>query len=285
MRGKHSVVISIGLGLVALLLMSFYISGEERRLLELSELKDVVVTTRDVLPNTLLDEQLLTIVQLPAKYVQPQAVSDPREIVGRVTVVPIPRDAQVLSTSLEDLARSALAYEVPRGQRAVTVAVSDVTGVGGLIRPGNYIDVMGTFEFGRPVARQGAQIVYEDEKTETRLLLQNVQVVATERQHRRARPVPKTSAEESAESAVESLVEQQQPDVRNVTLIVSPRQAQEVILAQEIGTLTMALRSNLDAGQVVDLGTLDPFGLLKVNMPLKPRPRPVWREFRGGNLF
>lgn len=285
MRGKQALIISAGLGVLALVLMSLYISGREQQLLEMASMRDVVVATQDVLENTIIDEQNVATIQVPSKYVQPQAVTDLREILGRVTAVPVPKGAQVIGTYLEDIARSQLAYEVPRGQRAVTVAVSDITGVGGLIRPGNFVDVMGTFEFGRPVSRQGLQVVYEDERSETRLLMQNVQVVAVERQHRRSRPVPRTSAEEGAASAVESTVEQERPDVRNVTVIVAPKQAQELILAQEIGTLTMALRSTLDAGQVVDLGTLDPFGLLKVNIPLKPRERPVWREIRGGNLF
>ncbi|MFN8060494.1 MAG: Flp pilus assembly protein CpaB [Vicinamibacterales bacterium] len=286
MRGKQAIVISVGLGVVALVLMSLYISGREQQLLELASMKDVVVSTQDILENTVIDEQNVATIQVPSKYVQPQAVTDVREILGRVTSVAVPKSAQIVGTYLEDVSRSALAYEVPRGQRAITVAVSDVTGVGGLIRPGNYVDVMGTFQFGRPVARQGLQVVYEDEKTETRLLMQNVQVVAVEKQHRRGRPLPRTSGQEAAAGAVESAAEQQQQaDVRNVTVLVAPKQAQELILAQEIGTLTMALRSTLDGGQVVDLGSLDPFGLLKVTIPLKPRERPVWREIRGGNLF
>jgi hypothetical protein len=56
---------------------------------------------------------------------------------------------------------------------------------------------------------------------------------------------------------------------------------QELVLAQEIGTLTLALRSNLDAGQVLDLKALDPLGLLQVPTPPKPRAAPIWREMRG----
>jgi hypothetical protein len=74
--------------------------------------------------------------------------------------------------------------------------------------------------------------------------------------------------------------------ITNVTVIVAPQQVQELVLAQQIGTLTLALRSNLDAGQVVDLGRLDPLGLLKVQIPVKPRPTPTWREIRGaGSVF
>ena len=75
--------------------------------------------------------------------------------------------------------------------------------------------------------------------------------------------------------------------MRNITVLVSPQQVQELVLAQHVGTLTLALRSNLDAGQVVDLGRLDPLGLLKVPIPVKPRSTPSWREIRGtgGSVF
>ena len=72
-----------------------------------------------------------------------------------------------------------------------------------------------------------------------------------------------------------------------VTLLADPRQAQELVLAQELGgTLTLALRSPQDAGTVIDLGLLDQLGLLKVPTPVIPRPEPfapLFREFRGGS--
>ena len=74
--------------------------------------------------------------------------------------------------------------------------------------------------------------------------------------------------------------------ISNVTLLVAPAQVQELVLAQQIGSLTLTLRSNLDAGQVVDLNRLDPLGLLKVPLPIKPRTTPSWREIRGsGGVF
>ena len=69
--------------------------------------------------------------------------------------------------------------------------------------------------------------------------------------------------------------------------LADPRQAQELVLAQELGgTLTLALRSPQDAGTVIDLGLLDQLGLLKVPTPVIPRPEPfapLFREFRGGS--
>ena len=57
-------------------------------------------------------------------------MTDFNQVRGRVAAAPIPAGAQILGTYLEEDGRMALAYEVPRGRRAVTIGVDQVTGVG-----------------------------------------------------------------------------------------------------------------------------------------------------------
>lgn len=284
MRSKTAVMVSVVMGLLAVLMMAVYMSGRENRLLELSAPKDVLVATSDILANTVIDERVVQRIQVPAKYQQPKALTDLREAVGRVVAVPVPRGAQILGTYLEDAGRTALAYEVPRGRRAVTIAISDITGVGGLVRPANFVDILGTFEYGKPTGTSGGRTTYAEEKTETRTLMQNVLVIAVGQDYRGERPdiAPAGQAQSLGEEAqAQAATGSRNREARNVTVLVAPQQVQELVLAQQIGTLTLSLRSNLDAGQVVDLGTLDPLTLLKVPIPVKARPAPVWREIRG----
>lgn len=283
MRSKAGIIVSVVLAIVAVLMVNAYISSRESELLQLSEMKDVLIANRDVPANLVIDERMVERIQIPSKYVQPKAISDVKEVVGRVAAVPIAQGAQIVGPQLEDAGRAALAYEVPRGRRAVTLAISDVTGVGGLVRPGNFVDIVGTFNFGRPTSAQGGTMQYADERTETRTLMQNVFVVAVNQEHRRERPAPRRPV--LPEELPEEPEGPEAITVNNVTVLVAPSQVQELVLAQEIGQLTLALRSNLDAGQVVDLGVLDPFGLLKVPIPVKPRSRPAWREMRGPSIF
>jgi pilus assembly protein CpaB len=294
MRSKAALGLSIVLGILAVAVMSVYVSRQETALLEQADMKDVLVATTDILQNTVLDERLMQRIQVPAKYLQPKALSDVAAARGRVLSVPVPSGAQILGTYLTDLGETALSYEVPRGRRAITIAVSDVTGVGGLVRPGNFVDVLGTFEYGRPTGYQNGRVTYADERTETMTMMQNVQVVAVEREHARERPTARTQAEALTLGQQEAAIEEEAAareaertrSISNVTVIVAPQQVQELVLAQQVGTLTLSLRSNLDAGQVVDLGRLDPLGLLKVQVPVKPRPTPSWREIRGtGSVF
>jgi pilus assembly protein CpaB len=279
---KSSTLVAGLAGLLALVMMWVYISSRESQLLQLSEMKDVVVARRDIVANSVIDETMVEHVQVPSRYLQPSAATALNQAIGRVTVVPVLSGGQIVTTQLDDPGLNALAYEVPRGRRAVTVSVSDVTGVGGLVRPGNFVDVFGTFDYGKPVGMENGVIRYSDERTETRLMLQNVPVIAVGRDHRRAAgEVPPAAA------TPETAEQRQLREIRNergldhVTMLVEPKQAQELILAQEIGTLSLVLRSNLDAGAIADFGTLDPLQLLNAPVPVKRRA-PAWREMRGG---
>lgn len=284
MKGRLALVLSVAAGVVALIAVAIYINAREASLLEEAAMQDVVVATRDILANRALDEAVVQAAKVPKKYLAPGAVTAVNEVVGRVAAVPIPKGAQVTGTALQEGGREALAFSIPRGMRAVTIAVSDVSGVGGLVRVGNFVDIVGIFEYGVPSGSVGGQVTYNQEKTETLTLAQNVQVVAVGREFRGSQaPARKASADTDATAQEEAAAAAEKAAVQSATLLVSPAQVQEIILAQHVGTLFLSLRSNLDAGQVVELGRLDPLTLLKVPtpVPLKSRPRPSWREYRG----
>jgi pilus assembly protein CpaB len=284
MRSRAAVLLSVGLGLLAAIMMFAYVSSRERELYQQVAMKTTVIASKDILANTVLDESMLQRIQVPQKYLQPRAAVTFEEAVGRVSVVPIAAGAQILGTFLGDPGRAALAFEVPRGMRAVAITITDDTGVGGLVRPGNFVDIIGTFEFGRPTGMQNGTITYADERTETRTMMQNVQVVGVNREIRDAqqeeRPAPAAAGQETARRPPETRPAQ----LRTVTVLVEPVRVQELILAQEIGTLTLSLRTSLDQG-AVELPMLDPLGLLKVPIPVKPKRNvPSFRDI-GRGLF
>jgi pilus assembly protein CpaB len=282
MRNRGRLVAAVAAGFAAMVLTWLYISTREASLLSGSAPQTVAIATVDIPGNTVIQAGMFEFKAVPSAFAQPRAITKPEDVQGRVATVPIAAGSQIAATMLGDESEGALAYEVPSGQRALSIAAADVTGVGGLVRPGNRVDILGTFEYGRPVSvSQNGTINYADERTETRLMMQDVRVLAVDQQFRRRgaapRPVPTAADEETAAPSLEAAI-------RNVTVLVSLRQAQELILAQEIGTLTLALRSNLDGGRVENLTNMDPMTLLGVQTPIKRRAQPVWRELRGGGF-
>ena len=100
--------------------------------------------------------------------------------------------------------------------RAISIQVDAVTGVGGFVTPGDFVDILLTSQG----MNGGLQAV---------TILQNIRVIGVDQQ--------------SAEDANQPVV------VRTITVEVSPEDGQKLALAQRAGTLSLTLRT-LD--QVVD---------------------------------
>ena len=277
MKGRMGLLVSVAAGMFAVIAIWLYVDARESELLQMSALQDVVVTTKDVLANTALDERMIQIVQVPRKFLQPGAIAKAAEVVGRVAAVPMPKGAQVTGMNLLEGGRESLAFNVPRGMRALAIAVSDVTGVGGQLKPGNFVDVVGTFEYGIPSGTAGGQITYSQERTEAITIAQNVQIVSIGGD---APAGAQATATGGAAESANAPAEVGPTAVTSVTLLLTPAQVQELVLAQQIGSLTFSLRSSLDSTPV-ELNRLDENTFLRVPMPLKPRQQPAWREMRG----
>ena len=280
MKGRLGLLISIGAGVFAVIAMMLYLNAKEGSLMDQAAPQDVVVTTRDVLANTALDERFIQVVKVPRKYVQPGALKSPQEVVGRVSAVPLPRGSQVLGTTLLEGGRESLSFNVPRGMRVIALAVNDVTGVGGELRRGNFVDVLGVFEYGVPSGSQGGEITYSQERTEAITVAQNVQIMSVGMDVN-ATPVPAPQAEEGTPMP-NAAPAPPAGAITNVCLLVTPEQVQQLVLAQQIGTMTLSLRSSLDSAQV-ELPRLDENTFLRIPLPMKPRSGPSWREMRGGS--
>jgi pilus assembly protein CpaB len=157
--------------------------------------------------------------------------------------------------------------------RAIAIAVNDVSGVSGQIRPGNFVDLVGTFEYGIPSGTAGGQITYSQERTEAVTIAQNVQIIALG-------GTPAEASRDGEGGPAPLQVEIPPGNVESAILLVTPTQVQEIVLAQQIGALTLSLRSSLDSTPI-ELPRLDENTFLRVPMPLKPRAQPRWREMRG----
>lgn len=118
--------------------------------------------------------------------------------------------------------RGFLAAALGPGMRAVTVPVSEKTGVAGFVFPGDHVDLMLTQEV---TGREGSSL----KATET--ILRNLRVLATDQS-------TETTTDDDGKTVV--------AEFRTVTLEVTPRIAEKISVAQTIGTLSLSLRSIAD---------------------------------------
>jgi pilus assembly protein CpaB len=208
----------------------------------------VVVVRDEVAAGTRLQEGVLEVRQVPKRDVLPGAMTTLDEAKGRVTRYPLVAGAQVIDTILVSGTANAergLAFSVPEGMRAVSVPVSEVTGAGGLIVPGDRVDVLVATSYERLFSPQA--VVSENERKVPAVVtvLQDVLVLAVGQQFTPAVDTgrdPRTLRTEDASP---------QPSARSMTLAVSPANAQVLFMAAEEGKLGLAVRAFGDGAGAV----------------------------------
>ncbi len=162
----------------------------------------------------------------------------------RVVLSPLKRGEPVLRSKITGPGqRASLASLLDDGKRAVTVSVDDVRGVAGFVLPGDFVDIVVIADDGS-TKRQS----YSD------ILLEHIKVLAIDQ--------------------VASEGEGQPTVAKAVTVEVTKEQAQKILLATNIGKLSLILsrplESNPDPNRRVsekDIGRTSP-------EPVRPPPAP-----------
>ncbi len=180
----------------------------------------VVVASHDMPVGTLLRKSDLKIVNYPEKDIPKKALFAIQEAENRVLMVPMNTNEPMLQGKLSDTSSpEGVASTIPKGYRAVSVQITDVSGVAGLILPGSTVDVL----FTRPGSMAEAT---------TSMILQNVRVLSS------GRTIQNGQA-----------VDPRAPKSPTVTLVLKPEDAQKLELAKNEGRIGLSLRNPLDSSQ------------------------------------
>ena len=271
MKNRRSILYSFVAAVLALMFQCSYISQREAQLRGDYELIEVMVAKQNIPKDWKLDETMVTFKKVPKMYVQPKALHKIDEILGQISGSTIFQNEQLISTKLLSIEDAGLAFKIPKGYRAFSVAVDEVNGVGGHVRPGNYVDVLGIFDFG------------DERKTDQRAvtLLQSVYVLAAGDDLGQAVPVNISGRDDGLAAAAamerDGLAKKA---YRTITVMLPPEHAQKLLLAQEVGALTLTLRSLWENG-AVDLG-LEKISVHDIGFPEKVKAKivPRFRELR-----
>lgn len=252
MKPKHPLWIAIAAGLFSFLLIVGYLQLRVARLDNLEEPIAVVIISKDLPEGFLIDESILATRKIPRRFVQPQAFLHTTEAVGQISKVALSKGEQLLKNKVRPLsAESGLAVRMPGGYRALSLEIDDVSGVGGLIRPNNFVDLVATFELAD---------FSEQTKVKTKLLVERALVLAV------GQDLGEVALNLSTKSEKKShpfLQENFAPKLqKTVTLSLTPEQILKVEFAKQGGKISLALRGQWDTenSPIQSVGALDVIG-------------------------
>jgi pilus assembly protein CpaB len=100
---------------------------------------------QQIAAGKVITADMIAVKNLPVEAINTQAARSADEVVGRVSSADIEPDEQMLVSRFYragDADNNTLAYALQPGQRAVTVAVDPVSGVSGLVKPRDHVDVL-----------------------------------------------------------------------------------------------------------------------------------------------
>ncbi len=179
--------------------------------------RSVVMARDDIAANTILQEDMLEVREVPTTAVPKGAVINMKDVVGQSVASTIyAGDIITVSKVFTDRSMAGFTGAIPENCRAVSVGISEITGVAGFARPGDYVDV----------------ILVEKGKTgaSSRFLLQNVLLLAVN-QNAAAKADSKEDDGKKAGS---------KPAI--ATLALAPEEMLELVSAASVGEIYLALR-------------------------------------------
>jgi pilus assembly protein CpaB len=226
-------VVAIGLALIAMLALWLYSRSLQEEVAG-GQKVTILVAGEDIASGARLAKSNLAVREVPEAYVHQSSIrkGEENQIIGRPVAEKISQGQPLLWSDFE-LQKSAtsrrLSAAVQKGQRALTIPVDLSGSLAGMLRPGDHVDILGTF------AR-----VQQEYATVT--LLQNVLVLATG-EMRGTGEGESESGQSSSGGGTRSF--------NNITLSVDPEEAELLVFAMQRGPINVALRS------VDDVATFD----------------------------
>jgi pilus assembly protein CpaB len=286
MAKKKLLIAALMVGAFAALLLYLYASqiGDQHKEL-LENQTEIVKAARDIPAGTPLTRDRITTELVPAKFLpnNPLLRRD-LEIYLDMPVSETIKEGSMIVTSdfaTIEVSRS-LSGRVPIGERAMSVPVDAISGVSGLLRPGDRVDILGTF----PVGSED-EMIREAQGREsvgyvTMNLLQTVTLLAVGQE---ISDIPSAENRGQRGSAYST-----------VTMSVTPDEAELLVIAQTRGQLTFLLRHREDMETIPvtrktlrevleDLDVINRERQVRVvtRAPRGPAACPAGQERRDGN--
>jgi pilus assembly protein CpaB len=179
----------------------------------------IVAAAKPLEPGMPITADYVTEIDWPPNVHLEGSITKPQDVLGRIALFSIPAQEPIRESLLAAPgATVGLTAKIPDGKRAVAVETNDVANVSGFLFPGCHVDVLVTF---RPESGRDSM---------TATVLQDIQVLSTGEM---LQPDPSGKPQK----------------VRQVTMLLTPEEAEKLVLASNQGTVQFVLRGGSDQAQ------------------------------------
>jgi pilus assembly protein CpaB len=202
---------------------------------EASKLKEVFVPAQEIAAGTILGSDRLARMEITEAALTSQMVvadaAGEAFLAGSVARQVLPQGVPIARAAIVQPGdRGFLAAVLPRGRRAVTIPIGEAAGLNGLVLPGDRVDIILTYSVAG--SKDSGPSMRASET-----VLENVRVLALDQRLGPTKPDPEKGKKADAN-----------PVAKTATIEVTPREAEIIALAGDMGSLSLALNSVRDGG-------------------------------------
>ncbi len=230
--------LSLGAGVFATFLLYSYSQEKKAEYdKQFGASKRVIVAKQDIAEMQTIYDTMVETVERPGKYLEPDAVSIPEEIVGNVAAIPIKKGQQITKNQLLTPGPdTGISLQVAPTKRALAIPVDETRAVAKLIRPGDRIDIIVALDAGKGL----------NSKRETSVLMQDVTVLATGVSV--LNNIPRVFDLDASGKNLSGISLSGDSKYNTITIEVSPKDAQDMVflLSTQPGNIFMILRNPND---------------------------------------
>lgn len=236
-------VVGVALALVVVFMIKRYLDLQERFFEEQAKRKYAdtqanqiaVLFAKANIPqgSSVSEGDLLETRTISGNMMEPGAVTSLSRISGMIAASDIYKGEQISLTKLTRQRKTGdLASVTPVGKRAISIVVDNTSSLGGMIKPGDYVDVIAAIPVSTPTpdGKSATQMVMAH-------LFQNVLVLAVGKEIGAPTPDEQSRYSGPKDSAASGLI----------TLALTPQEANLIAFVQEQTKIKLIMRSPTDA--------------------------------------
>ena len=193
-----------------------------------------LVAAQQISAGTKITADMVQVQQVPTALLVTGAFTDSQPVVGQVSRLAIAKGEQITNTKIGvPVPDKGLSGVVPAGMRGVSLPASEVTAVGGLLLPGDHIDVVAAY-----FVPDAPNLASNQSLLRTQTILQNVEVlsVGQEAQQASAQPSQQSGQPTTGPSYTSGQLPsnlKQVPGASTLTVALDPQQTESLISYQQ----------------------------------------------------
>ncbi len=237
------VIVAIVLGLVAAYGVAVYVKGLKSKVENEQKLVKVLIAKEKIPAGTAFKDinkkNMASYREVPNKYRVYGAITSPDHIDSQVLAVPVSKGEQLTKDKFKVSNRAGLSFAIPNDHVAISIAVDEVKGVSGMIKAGDFVNVIATLSN----QTNGQKVDM------SKIILQKVRVLAVG-----STIAPSEGRAEEPKTVSSRMGSGQSSGKQTITLSLGAGDAEKLVFAEEKGKVWLTLLPAKDAVPVTTGG-------------------------------